>query len=94
MRLSTPRPHGTASSREQNVTPQAIAKSMMPYTAEMKYYHQSYQKGLCMSHWQGMETGKRLDLLGLHVWLHDASTVRSIGSEEDSTCRDREPLFV
>ncbi len=62
-------------------------------TAEMKN-HKSYRKGLCMSRWQGRETRKGLDLLGLHVWLHDASTVRSIGSEEDSTCMDREPLFV
>lgn len=35
-----------------------------------------------MSRWQGRETGKGLDLLGLHVWLHDASTIRSIGSEK------------
>lgn len=47
-----------------------------------------------MSCWQGRETGNGLDLLGLHIWLHGVSTIRSVGSEEDSTGMDREPLFV
>ena len=46
-----------------------------------------------MSRWQNRETGKRQDLLGLHIWLHDANAIRIIGSEEDSSCVDREPLF-
>ena len=61
-------------------------------TAEMSY-HQAYQKGPCVSRWQNRETGKRQDLLGLHIWLRDANAIRIIGSEEDSTCMDREPLF-
>ena len=39
-----------------------------------------------MSRWQGRESGKGLDLSGLHVWLHGASTIRSIGSEETRLC--------
>ena len=68
------------------VTPQSNAKSKMRY-------HQAYQKGLCVSRWQNRETGKTQDLLGLHIWLHDANASRIIGSEEDSNCMDREPLF-
>ena len=50
--------------------------------------------GWCMSRWQNRETGKRQDLLGLHNWLQDANAIWIIGSEEDLSWMDREPLFV
>ena len=46
-----------------------------------------------MSRWQDRETRKRLDLLGLHIWLHDANAIRIIGSEEDSTRRESRAAF-
>ena len=50
---------------QQIVTPQARAKKHDAVRAEMKS-HQPYRKRSSMSRWQGKETGKRVDLLGLH----------------------------